>query len=71
MSWFMSLAAGRTFVDDHGVEHSTDKSNPLFITRARNALFFFHHGGGTEQVLATCKYFQRLFFSKFGVWKDA
>jgi len=55
----ISFIAGqtvRTFVDDLGVEHSTNKSKPSFITSARSALFFYHHGGGTEQLLAMCKY---------------
>ena len=48
----------RVFVDDHGVEHTTDKANPTFVTRARNALFFIHHGADTSQILATCTYGQ-------------
>ncbi len=50
------LAQKRVFVDDHGVEHSTDKAKPTFVTRARNALFFVHHGAGTSQIVATCKF---------------
>ncbi|KAL7555601.1 hypothetical protein ACA910_001615 [Epithemia clementina (nom. ined.)] len=43
----------RSFVDDHGVEHTTDIAQPTFMTRARNALFFLHHGAGTSQIAAT------------------
>lgn len=44
----------RKFVDDHGVEHVTDKAKPTFLARARFALFFHHHGVGTEQIRAIC-----------------
>jgi len=63
----MSLVAGqtvRTFVDDFGVEHSTDKSKPTFITGARNALFFYHHGNSTDQLVATCKYIRNHVLTK-------
>lgn len=50
--WEVSGQA-RVFVDDHGVQHSTDKAKPTFVTRARNALFFIHHGADTSQLVAT------------------
>jgi hypothetical protein len=52
-SWVMGQTV-RTFVDDHGVEHSTTKAKPTFLARARFALFFHHFGIGTEQIAAIC-----------------
>ena len=45
----------RSFVDDHGVEHTTSKEKPTFLARARFALFFHHYGAGTDQIAAVCK----------------
>ena len=55
MAFPFVFAQNRVFVDDHGVEHVTSKERPTFVTRARNALFFNHHGADTSQLLATCK----------------
>jgi hypothetical protein len=56
---FVQGQTTRSFVDDHGVEHTTSEGKPTFLARARFALFFHHYGVGTEQISAVCTYHDR------------